>query len=90
MHAPLQIQVTLSEKQDYVKGMKCLVKELTGEEGDGKKHEQAFDKGARVMCPEEKIWWVFYTKKGRVRVISDDEKGEQKWIWKKYLTEVDE
>ncbi len=89
VHAPLQIQVTLSEKQDYTKGMRCLVEDVTDDEGDGREHEQAFDKGERVRCKEGRTWWVFYTKRGRVRVISDDEEGEQKWIYKKHLTEVD-
>ena len=88
-HAPLQVQLTLSDKQDFTKGMKCLVEDVTDDEGDGNEYIQAFDKGERVRCKEGRTWWVFYTKRGRVRVISDDEEGEQKWIYKKHLTEVD-
>ena len=87
-HAPMQVQFALSFKEDYVKGSRMLVDDHNT--SDGTEHEQAFDKGARVMDKEGIMWWVFYTKRGRVRVVSDDNELSEKTFPKSRLTEVDE
>ena len=70
VHSPIQVQLALSEKEDYVKGERKLIDDENA--NDGHEHEQAFDKGERVRDEKGNTWWVFYTKRGRVYVVSDD------------------
>ncbi len=63
-NAPPQVQVALSEKEDYDKGALMYI-----DDDNDTQHEQAFNKGACVTDANGTQYWVFFTKDGEVTVV---------------------